>query len=443
MKRLLALGLLAVPFVFPWNADAAIQITSVSLTPDTVEMGGEFDVSVTVLRDATDHNTTQGNNSGGCWNNWVYTTITIDGVDHEFNHFGAYFTSGTNTEIFSLTAPLVAGPYDVTVQVNYGAEPGYDHGSTCEVLTEPYPPAPVTKSLEVTEAPWIVVSNLTPQATTSSPGQTINYTATVEVGGYPEIWQHLCTVWDVYPLADGWTEQVQSPAQGPGAYDITWSYPIPLSASPADLFVKVIVFDKPCDDSAISGSELNTVTYNVAGTFAVVSLEVGETDNGQENQQPDEDEDEDEEGDNEEEGEVEDDSEVSPLSSGPQGSSKPDSRLGGEVLGDSTEGEVLGESCIPYMTPGGLIRMGANNDPEQVMKLQTFLNKWMNASLPVTGFYGPLTQAAVMAFQLQHADEILAPWGLTTPTGIVYLTTLRWINSMECPGAVFEMPSLS
>ena len=108
------------------------------------------------------------------------------------------------------------------------------------------------------------------------------------------------------------------------------------------------------------------------------------------------------------------------------------------VLG--SEGKVLGESCGLYLDK--FIRQGMRNDPEQVKKLQEFLNKEMDASLPVTGFYGPLTFQATKVFQEKYADEILTPWSLGNSTGIVYQTTLRWINQLECPQASIEMPSL-
>jgi hypothetical protein len=125
--------------------------------------------------------------------------------------------------------------------------------------------------------------------------------------------------------------------------------------------------------------------------------------------------------------------------SGPTTSSRPPGGGGPTVLGVFT-GEVLGESCGLYMDR--FIRLGRNNDREQVIKLQTFLNKWMNANLPITGFYGPLTLRAVNAFQTQYADDILTPWGLTGPTGIVYQTTLRKINLIECPELSIEIPPL-
>ncbi len=117
--------------------------------------------------------------------------------------------------------------------------------------------------------------------------------------------------------------------------------------------------------------------------------------------------------------------------------------FGGGVLGASTgggNGQVLGASCGLYMDK--FMGLGKKNDVEQVKKLQQFLNKWMGANLPVTGVFGPLTQSAVIAFQQKYLDEILKPWGINAPTGLVYLTTLRWINMLECPDLALQIPTL-
>lgn len=126
---------------------------------------------------------------------------------------------------------------------------------------------------------------------------------------------------------------------------------------------------------------------------------------------------------------------------------------GGQVLGVSTsteaagqDGQVLGESCGVYLDD--YIKFGAHNNPDQVKKLQVFLNKHMNTTLPISGFYGTLTRDAVNAFQLKYASEVLEPWvthGLPntqTPTGYVYKTTKRWINMIECPALNLEVPPL-
>lgn len=113
---------------------------------------------------------------------------------------------------------------------------------------------------------------------------------------------------------------------------------------------------------------------------------------------------------------------------------------GSRVLG-ATTGQVLGEACGLYMDKH--LRLGSGkNDVEQTKKLQIFLNKWMTSNLPVTGFYGPLSTAAVKAFQSKYSDQILKPWGIQSPTGIVYFSTLREINLLECPELSLELPPL-
>lgn len=117
---------------------------------------------------------------------------------------------------------------------------------------------------------------------------------------------------------------------------------------------------------------------------------------------------------------------------------------GGVVLGASTSTPPA--SCTESIT--GYLRMGSANDPEQVKKLQTFLNKELGLRLPITGVFGLMTEKAVRDFQLKYANEILKPWvihGLpneTTPTGYVYKTTKRWINLIECRSLNTPVPQL-
>ncbi len=127
-----------------------------------------------------------------------------------------------------------------------------------------------------------------------------------------------------------------------------------------------------------------------------------------------------------------------PTSTGRSGSHR---HGGGSVLGAfTTGGQVLGESCGVYLEK--FLRTGSKkNDADQTKKLQTFLNKWMGSNLPVTGFYGPLSTAAVKAFQTKYSDDILTPWGIKTPTGLVYYTTLHKVNELECPEAAGEKPT--
>jgi peptidoglycan hydrolase-like protein with peptidoglycan-binding domain len=86
------------------------------------------------------------------------------------------------------------------------------------------------------------------------------------------------------------------------------------------------------------------------------------------------------------------------------------------------------------------MQMGVENNPFEVQKLQLFLNIFMDANLPVTGYFGPMTDQSVKNFQLQYRSEILDPWyerGIVShnnPTGYVYKTTKWKINDIVCPG---------
>jgi hypothetical protein len=74
------------------------------------------------------------------------------------------------------------------------------------------------------------------------------------------------------------------------------------------------------------------------------------------------------------------------------------------------------------------------NDSEEVKKWQTFLNKYENEKLPITGFYGNLTFNAIKRFQSKYTDNVLKPWGLSKPTGYTYQST-RWMGNdiIGCP----------
>lgn len=113
---------------------------------------------------------------------------------------------------------------------------------------------------------------------------------------------------------------------------------------------------------------------------------------------------------------------------------------GGEVLGTSTV------SCGPLIS--SYMRIGRANNADEVKKLQTFLNTLMDAKLPVTGFFGSLTDKAVRNFQVKYNTEVLTPWvphGLpsaNTSTGYVYKTTQRMINNLFCESLKLPIPTL-
>jgi hypothetical protein len=114
----------------------------------------------------------------------------------------------------------------------------------------------------------------------------------------------------------------------------------------------------------------------------------------------------------------------------------------GQVLGNTTtDGEVLGASCSATLTQN--LRAGSSkNDASQVTRLQEFLVNHGFGSFAPTGFFGPQTIAAVRAFQAKYASDILAPWNITEPTGLVYLTTTRMINLLSCTNLEIPMPEL-
>jgi hypothetical protein len=114
---------------------------------------------------------------------------------------------------------------------------------------------------------------------------------------------------------------------------------------------------------------------------------------------------------------------------------------GGEVLGAATITEPVAENipvCKPYLRD--YLKMGKANDKEQVVLLQSFLNEVMGVNLPLTGYFGSMTRDAVKKFQVAHHGAVIQPWedmGYSHPilldgTGIVYITTLKQINSMKC-----------
>lgn len=102
---------------------------------------------------------------------------------------------------------------------------------------------------------------------------------------------------------------------------------------------------------------------------------------------------------------------------------------GGGGSGGAVLGATSGGSCH-YLT--GFIKEGANNDREQVLKLQAFLKVFEGANVELSGEYDSSSVQAVHAFQAKYASDILAPWGTNQSTGYVYLTTRKKINEIYC-----------
>jgi hypothetical protein len=84
-------------------------------------------------------------------------------------------------------------------------------------------------------------------------------------------------------------------------------------------------------------------------------------------------------------------------------------------------------SCITINTS---LRLGSTGS--EVTKLQEFLNKFIDAGLAISGNYDASTASAVKVFQTKYANDILAPWGVTEPSGIVSFTTIKKLNELSC-----------
>jgi hypothetical protein len=111
------------------------------------------------------------------------------------------------------------------------------------------------------------------------------------------------------------------------------------------------------------------------------------------------------------------------------------------LLGYPTDG-----TCSIYLT--NFVMKNRTNNFLDVVLVQKFLRQNQGAKISITGLLNSETIAAVNAFQLKYADQILAPWvakGALLPgeaTGNVYLTTRRMINNIVCPSLNLPIPAL-
>ncbi|MEK9184530.1 MAG: hypothetical protein AAB892_02285, partial [Patescibacteria group bacterium] len=130
-----------------------------------------------------------------------------------------------------------------------------------------------------------------------------------------------------------------------------------------------------------------------------------------------------------------DDDTVTIASSGGGGGGSSKKKAAGAVLGATTDA-----ACSALLST--FMRMGIANDATEVLELQGFLNEHMAAGLPLTGFFGAMTDAAVHAFQKEHWEDVLKPWfpypaegihDADDSTGYVYKTTQWKINDIYCP----------
>jgi hypothetical protein len=86
-------------------------------------------------------------------------------------------------------------------------------------------------------------------------------------------------------------------------------------------------------------------------------------------------------------------------------------------------------TCTPVFNTN--MRAVIRNSNE-VRKLQSFLNKYEGANLPVTGNFLSMTSAAVNRFQVKYSSDILAPIGQTSGTNNFYSYSRAKANAIYC-----------
>ncbi len=82
------------------------------------------------------------------------------------------------------------------------------------------------------------------------------------------------------------------------------------------------------------------------------------------------------------------------------------------------------------------LKIGQNNNPVEVRKLQVFLRDYEGfGNLAVSGFFDQATFDAVSVFQKKYGSDVLTPWGHEDSTGYVYITTKKKVNEIYCQKA--------
>lgn len=78
----------------------------------------------------------------------------------------------------------------------------------------------------------------------------------------------------------------------------------------------------------------------------------------------------------------------------------------------------------------------AQNNTDAVKALEYFLYTFEGENIEMDGIYSPSDVAAVKRFQEKYRSTILAPYGLSRPTGRVQEATLYVINTLYCSSVV-------
>ncbi|MEK7634920.1 MAG: immunoglobulin-like domain-containing protein [Patescibacteria group bacterium] len=98
------------------------------------------------------------------------------------------------------------------------------------------------------------------------------------------------------------------------------------------------------------------------------------------------------------------------------------------------QGEILGATSCLYLRD--YLKIDWENDPVEILKLQSFLNVYEKENLSLTGVFDTNTFAAVQRFQAKYSKDILEPWGPKVTTGFVYMLTKNKINEIYCNTAI-------
>lgn len=105
-------------------------------------------------------------------------------------------------------------------------------------------------------------------------------------------------------------------------------------------------------------------------------------------------------------------------------------------------------STLPLLTSIGnclyindYLKLDGVNNTAEVTKLQTFLKNTEKLDVDINGKFDQKTVDAVKAFQAKYVNEIMAPWGVNTPTGQVFYTTKKKINEIYCKSTFALTPA--
>ena len=102
-----------------------------------------------------------------------------------------------------------------------------------------------------------------------------------------------------------------------------------------------------------------------------------------------------------------------------------------EIAEVSEEIPPVAESCSCPQLLETHIKLGAQNNSNDVRGLEWALNEMGYGPLPINGNYEQHDYEAVKRLQEDNSEKILVPWGINS-TGYVYLTTQKFINEWYC-----------